>query len=163
MNQLYLIMGVSGAGKTTIGKGLAKQLAIPFFDADDFHPPENIAKMSSGQPLNDEDRYPWLLRLNQLLQDQQEQGAVLACSALKDRYRQILEQDISGGIQFIFLKVSKELLLQRMQQRNHFMPPALLDSQLTTLEEPRDALIVDAGASAALVLENIFHQLAINP
>lgn len=159
MKPCYIVMGVSGSGKSTIGKMLAEQIDVPFFDADDFHPPANIAKMSSGIPLNDEDRLPWLKALNRLLLDQND-GAVLACSALKKSYRKVLRQHLTTSPRFIFLAVSRDFLLQRMTQRtDHFMPKALLDSQLATLEKPVDALQVDGHLSPdqiiAFITKNI--------
>lgn len=135
---VYIVLGVSGCGKTTIGKELAHVLDLPFYDADDYHPLENIAKMSAGQALNDQDRQPWLAKLALLIyQWEQEGGAVLACSALKESYRNILTTSCEA--QFIHLKGSKETILKRMKAREHFMPLSLLNSQFETLEEPENA------------------------
>ncbi len=129
-------MGVSGCGKTTVGKLLAEILKIPFIDADAFHPKENIEKMTNGIALIDVDRKPWLEKLNQELARLSEQkGVVLACSALKERYRNILSEGIES-LQWMYLKGDFELIQQRMQQREHFMDVNLLQSQFDTLEEP---------------------------
>lgn len=134
---MYLIMGVSGSGKTTIGKGLAKALNLPFYDADDYHPSDNVAKMKAGQPLTDADRRPWLQDLATKIQHWCETGGgVLACSALKESYRQLL---MSSGVpvQWIYLQGDPELIQQRMHERSgHFMPSGLLQSQFDTLEKP---------------------------
>jgi gluconokinase len=143
---LFVVMGVSGSGKTTIGTLLAEKLGAPFADADDFHSPENKAKMHAGTPLTDEDRAPWLHTLNGVLLGWQKQGTsgVLACSALKDAYRHILNDNIAPGVlRFVWLDLSKEQLAARLAARQHtFMNPALLDSQLATLEVPAEALRV---------------------
>jgi carbohydrate kinase (thermoresistant glucokinase family) len=138
-------MGVSGSGKSTIGKALSQQTGIPFYDADDYHPADNVAKMASGQALNDADRQPWLERLAKLLQTQEQtDGAILACSALKEAYRHTLAAPLQGTPSWVFLQGSPELISARMQARSgHFMPPALLASQFATLEIPGDALVVD--------------------
>lgn len=128
-------MGVSGCGKTTIGQKLASELNISFFDADDFHPESNVQKMSNGIALNDEDRLPWLLSLNKLLQEQQNNGAILACSALKESYRNILSKDID--VEWVYLNADFDLIKKRMLNRSeHYMPVELLYSQFETLEEP---------------------------
>lgn len=128
-----VIMGVSGSGKSTVGSALAKRLAIPFIDADDLHPTINRQKMESGHPLTDEDRWPWLDRVGIELSNQIN-GAVVACSALKKSYRTRILSHCPDAT-FILLTGNPELLLNRMQLRkDHFMPPALLESQLETLE-----------------------------
>jgi gluconokinase len=143
MNKLFIVMGVSGTGKTTIGKLLSETLDIPFFDGDDFHPKSNITKMASGLPLNDEDRYDWLVALNQLLKTHQDKGAIVACSALKKAYRTILSDGISKRLYFIYLQGSFEEVKSRLEERKgHFMPLELLKSQFDTLEEPKNAITV---------------------
>ncbi len=141
----FIIMGVAGSGKTTMGKALAERLGWDFFDADDFHPPENIAKMAAGIPLNDSDRAPWLAALSNVLFSTLKAGRhpVLACSALKESYRaQLL--DGKDGVEVIYLKGSYDLLRARMSTRQkHFMKPGMLKSQFDTLEEPKDALTLD--------------------
>ena len=142
---IVFLMGVSGCGKTAIGETLARDLGWPWFDADDYHPPANVEKMRSGQPLTDADRWPWLDRLNELLRAQDAQGsnAVVGCSALKQIYRERLAQGLED-VRWVHLKGSFELIMSRLQQRKHrYMPASLLQSQFDTLEEPRDALIVD--------------------
>lgn len=131
-------MGVAGCGKSTIGKLLAERLSLPFIEGDDFHSKENVLKMSSGIPLTDEDRYPWLQSLSHQLQlHEQSAGAVLACSALKEDYRKILQNGLHEKIDWIYLEGKKTTLLERMKQRkDHFMPQELLQSQLATLEKP---------------------------
>ncbi|WP_253815096.1 gluconokinase [Nocardia amikacinitolerans] len=129
-------MGVSGTGKTTIARLLATRLGIPFADADDFHSPENVAKMSSGIPLDDSDRGPWLTAVGRWLHDHHTAGtgAVVACSALKRRYRDILRAS-APSVFFLLLTAGREQLIERMTRRHgHYMPPSLLDSQLEALE-----------------------------
>ncbi|MCE7053402.1 gluconokinase [Algoriphagus sp. AGSA1] len=137
---LIVVTGVSGTGKTTVGSGIANSLNLPFFDADNFHPKENIEKMSKGVPLNDVDRLPWLQSLAELLTDHEKSGgAVLACSALKESYREILKGN--NNVQWIHLKGDKELIWRRMLARkNHYMKADMLDSQFATWEEPQYGL-----------------------
>jgi gluconokinase len=145
-----VVMGVSGCGKSFIGDRLAQALGGIFADADDFHPPANLEKMANGIPLTDADRWPWLevLREQIVLHRSGTDCYVLACSALKQIYRDRLRGDDSQEIlSFVYLKGSKELIRQRMEQRDHFMPPALLDSQFNTLEEPQGAIVVDIELS----------------
>jgi gluconokinase len=140
---IVVIMGVSGSGKTTIGRLLAERMGWIFADADDFFSAEAKEKMASGHPLNDEDRAPWLQTLNGLLRRWEAEGVngVLACSALKAKYHELLEQGIPlTHIQFIFLDGPKDLIAKRLATRKHeYMNPMLLDSQLATLERPTDA------------------------
>lgn len=152
-------MGVSGSGKSTIGQALSQQTGIPFYDADDYHPAANVEKMASGQPLNDDDRQPWLERLARLLQEAETtEGAILACSALKLAYRQTLMTGLSQSAKLVFLKGSPELISARMQARKgHFMPPELLASQFDTLETPADALVVDIEQSVEAVVASIMY------
>lgn len=139
---LFLVMGVSGCGKSTIAKALSKSLNIPFIEADDFHPKTNILKMENGHPLDDDDREPWLQNLAKELLQHEKNGAVLACSALKEKYRITLNSLISKPLQIIFLNGSFELIKYRIEQRTgHFMSSHLLQSQFDTLEEPIDAWI----------------------
>ena len=156
ISMVYIVMGVSGCGKTTIGKLLASKKQIPFFDADDFHPADNIKKMRAGIPLDDSDREPWL----QILSIEIEEwnmigGAVLACSALKQNYRVILQSNTSDVI-FIWLDGSYNLIKSRMQNREgHYMPPGLLQSQFDALEPPAEALKVDIDQSPKSILSDI--------
>ena len=154
---IVLVMGVASVGKTTIGEALARALGARFIDADDYHPPENVAKMKAGVPLQDTDRWPWLHRLNEELQKQQ--NAVLACSALKQSYRQRLAEDLEG-FRIVYLHGSAELIRERMEARRHrYMPAALLDSQLAALEPPADAIAIDVAApledSVAAIVERL--------
>ena len=137
-------MGVAGAGKTTIGRGLAAELGWPFYDADDFHPPANVAKMAAGIPLTDDDRWPWLDRIvDELRHAGADDGnAVLACSALRQSYRDRLAR--VGNVRFVFLKGDYATIAARVAKRSHkYMPASLLASQFATLEEPTDALAID--------------------
>ena len=145
---IYIIMGVSGSGKTTLGQSLVCSLEnARFFDADDFHPNTNIEKMSSGIPLTDKDRKPWLENLSAHLQNWKfaYQNVVLACSALKEKYRQILSQSIdSSELKYILLNSAKNTLLKQISSRkDHFMSSSLLDSQINILEIPDYAIKID--------------------
>ena len=150
---IVVVMGVSGCGKTTIGKLLASRLGCAFLDADEFHPPENVAKMAAGTPLTDDDRKPWLQALNGKLREQQ--NAVLACSALKESYRQLLSQGLAA-CRFVHLHGEIELIRARLAERRHrYMPASLLESQFATLEPPASALAVDIAQSPARCVEAI--------
>ncbi len=128
-----VVMGVSGSGKSTVGSELAQRLRVPFMDADTLHPPSNIAKMSAGEPLDDDDRYPWLDNVGEWLADHRD-GGVVSCSALKRAYRSRLREHCPG-IEFLYLSGSPELIGSRIADRpGHFMPAALLRSQFDTLE-----------------------------
>ena len=159
---IVVLMGVSGSGKTTIGTLLAERTGTVFADADDYHPAANKQKMASGQPLNDDDRQPWLEELNRLLRNWYElgEGGVLACSALKARYRDTLAQGMpKGAVAFVLLDGSRDLIAGRLAARQHeYMNPNLLDSQLATLETPDDALkIVNDRPPAQIVDEILQH------
>jgi gluconokinase len=144
---IVVICGVSGVGKTTIGQLLARQLGWKFYEADDFHPTANIEKMKNGIPLTDEDRWPWLDRLRQLIDRclGAHENAVVACSALKRAYRDRLR--VTKEVRFVFLRASRARIAEQVQRRRgHFMPATLLDSQFADLEEPQldeHALTVD--------------------
>ena len=154
-------MGVSGSGKTTFGKGLAKHFSMPFFDADDFHPEGNIEKMNRGIPLNDDDRWPWLAKLNSLLKDNLGEGCILACSALKASYRHRLTNGLETEVQLVYLKGSYDVIYQRMVMReNHFMPAELLQSQFDELEEPKNALVLDCDQSLEEMIGKIKKEVA---
>jgi carbohydrate kinase (thermoresistant glucokinase family) len=145
-----VIMGVSGSGKTTVGKLLAQKIGRRFLDGDDFHPPENVAKMSSGIPLTDEDRLGWLETLASIIHEA-DNLTIIACSALKASYREILKE-----AEFIFLYGSPELLAERINQRSgHYMPPRLLQSQLETLEVPTNVLALNVVESPQTLVEQI--------
>lgn len=154
---IVVVMGVSGSGKSTVGALLAKRLSVEFLDADEFHPPENVAKMAAGVPLTDADRKPWLERLNGELR--QRKNAVLACSALKESYRRALAQGID--CRFVHLRGSIELIRTRMETRRHrYMPAALLDSQFATLEPPAGAIEVDIARPAEACVAEIAARLS---
>lgn len=151
---IVILMGVTGTGKTTVGRLLAAELGVDFVDADDHHPPANVAKMAAGTPLDGADRAPWLARLNALLRerDRANRGVVLACSALKAAYRATLVEGLTGAT-FVHLHGSRALLRERLAaRRGHYMNPALLESQLDTLEEPSDAIVVDVALSPAEIV-----------
>lgn len=153
---LVIIMGVSGSGKTVVGKQLAHSLSVPFQDADDYHPQENIEKMSQGIALTDTDRQPWLAHLNERIVDCQQTGVVLACSALKEAYRKQLSYGLEQQLVWVYLKGDYSLIYQRMQARkNHFMAPAMLQSQLDTLEEPANALVLEITHSIDFLVKTI--------
>lgn len=138
MTHGIVVMGVSGSGKTTVGQALAEALNSSFYDGDDFHPPENVAKMSSGVPLDDNDRRPWLERLRDLIIEHVERGAgiVVASSALKASYRDLLRAG-NDGLRFVYLEGTFDVIWQRMQQRDdHYMKPDMLQSQFDALEPP---------------------------
>ena len=144
---IVVVMGVSGSGKSTIGRVLAQHLGCEFIDADDFHPPANVAKMAAGVALEDADRWPWLERLNAELRrrDARAERAVLACSALKQAYRDRLTASLAR-CELVCLRASAELLRERLAGRRHrYMPASLLASQLATLEPPARAIEIDAA------------------
>ena len=146
-----IVMGVSGCGKTTMGRALAARQNAAFLDADDFHPEANVAKMRAGTPLNGEDRAPWLVTLNHLLRTRSErgEGVVLACSALRKNYRAAIGMGLPQA-HWIFLDGSFELIAERMRERpNHYMPESLLRSQFDALERPEDAITISIELSPA--------------
>lgn len=152
-------MGVAGSGKTTVGRTLADSLGWRFTDADDFHPPANIAKLSAGIPLTDSDRAPWLIALRTHIDASDH--TVLACSALKTSYRnQLIANPDRVGL--VYLQGTREQLAARLATRSgHFAPPSLLDSQLATLEEPRDAFMLNIAASPAALAADIRRHFAL--
>lgn len=146
---VIVLMGVSGSGKTTVGEQLAEALGWPFHEADDYHPPENKRKMRDGIPLTDEDRRPWLLALRKVIEDAVARGAgaVVTCSALKAAYRELLAGELPD-VRFVLLHGPRDLIAERLADRQgHFMNPDLLDSQIATLEPPRNALVVDISGT----------------
>lgn len=162
----FILTGVSGSGKTTLGQLLATQLGIAFFDADTFHSDEAVLKMRSGVPLNDADRAPWLQQLNTFLKERATTSPlVLACSALTERYREALSEGIDSNlICWLHLHGSEALIASRLQQRSgHFMPPTLLQSQLTTWEPPSSGHLIDIDAPTDVLLRHILHIATIPP
>jgi carbohydrate kinase (thermoresistant glucokinase family) len=152
----FIVMGVSGCGKSTVGQLLAKEAGLPFLDADDFHPPANIEKMRSGIPLTDSDRTPWLARLHhQLLAHDSGPGCVLACSALRESYRLALAGPLPA-IRWVYLRGTRAELLARLEAREeHFMPATLLDSQLALLEEPVGAMTFSVNLSPDRIVAEV--------
>lgn len=161
---IFIIMGVSASGKTTLGHALSAALNLCFLDGDDFHPPENIAKMSAEIPLNDQDREVWLHNLNQAAKSYQTSGAVIACSALKERYRKILSNELQDCISWIVLYESLDFINSRIRDRkDHFMPPTLLKSQFEILELPDYGLHLSARLSTAEMLTQILNSESEKP
>jgi gluconokinase len=152
---IAVVMGVSGSGKSTLGLKLAARLNWTFYEGDGYHPPANLRKMASGHPLDDADRAPWLEILRELIDRCRagKRNAVIACSALKESYRRRLSAN--GPITFLYLKGDKTLFVERLHGRKgHFMPAALLESQLEALEEPADAVILDAARTPAQLVDD---------
>lgn len=158
-----VVMGVSGSGKSTIGKLLAEKLGVPFTDADDLHPESNVAKMAAGTPLEDEDRWPWLALVGDALAAASTTGLVVACSALKRSYREAILASAPATV-FVLLHGPRELLSERMGHRDdHFMPLGLLDSQLATLEllEPDEpGFTVSIAPSPEMIVDEIAGKLS---
>lgn len=153
-------MGVSGSGKSTIGKLLAEKLRIPFFDGDNFHLEANIKKMKAGHPLNDDDRQGWLERINEVGLANIERGAVVVCSSLKRKYRTILSQNLENKHQYVYLEGSFDLINKRLSERkNHYMPAGLLQSQFDILETPSDAITVSIDQSRNDIVNAIIEKL----
>jgi gluconokinase len=162
---IVIVFGVSGAGKTTIGKLLAEQLGWKFYEADDFHPHANIQKMRSGHPLTDEDRWPWLERLREQITHSlaAKENAALACSALKRAYRERLR--VSNDVKFVFLRGDYALIENQIRQRRgHFMNPELLKSQFADLEEPQpneDVVTIELGQTPEDTVKEIKTKLCL--
>ncbi|MGE5242618.1 MAG: gluconokinase [Betaproteobacteria bacterium] len=162
---VIIVMGAAGAGKTTIGRALATELGWQFVDADDLHPAHSVEKMRAGVPLDDRDRAPWIARIHAAIAralDRREH-AVVACSALKERYRQALRSDLRP-VRFVYLKASADVLKQRLGSRHgHLAGPALVTSQLADLEEPHDeaSLTLDATLPAETILGAIREQFGV--
>ena len=161
MIMIIVVMGVSGSGKTTVGKALASALEIPFYDADDFHPQDNIVKMEQGIPLQDLDREFWLETLSKnLTQWEAATGAVLACSALKEMYRTALNSGVNNDITWVYLYGRSELIKERMAgRRGHYFKPELLDSQLADLETPQYGWHFNISSSADHIVKSILDKL----
>jgi gluconokinase len=160
-----VVMGVSGAGKSTVGKLIAAELNCPFRDADSFHPPANVAKMSSGQPLTDEDRWPWLNAIAAFIAEHRTAGTtcVVTCSALKRVYRNIVTDRQRADVRLVYLKGDFDLIAARLAARKgHFMPPALLKSQFDALQEPaadEHAIAVSIDATPEEIAASALAQL----
>jgi len=157
---IICVMGVAGAGKSTVGQLLAAELDCAFVDGDSLHPPANIDKMTRGIPLTDADRAPWLDAIHARIVEssQRHEGLVFACSALKQRYRDALARGVP--ITWVYLKGSEEVIRARLQGRqHHFMKAQMLASQLADLEEPKDAIVIDIGAAPALEVRQILTAL----
>ena len=164
MNSIIYIMGVSGSGKTTVGRLLGARTGIPFFDGDDFHSIANKEKMQAGIPLTDEDRQGWLQQLHALAEKEStNKGAIIACSALKEKYRQLLSAHVQKPV-WVFLTGSFELIEQRLKNRaGHFMPPALLQSQFEVLEIPQDVFTVEVDQEPEAIADKIWELLKKQP
>jgi gluconokinase len=163
---VIVVMGVASSGKTSLGERLAQQLGWPFRDADSFHPPENVAKMAGGTPLNDDDRKPWLAAIAAWIDDLRATGknGIVTCSALKRAYRRVIIGD-RPDVALVYLQGSRELIGARMAQRqHHFMPPALLDSQFAALEEPGEdegPLVVSVELSKDAIESEVLTRLGL--
>ena len=161
---VVVVMGVASSGKTSLGERLAERLGWPFRDADSFHPPENVAKMAGGTPLNDEDRKPWLAAIAAWIDDlrAKDEHGIVTCSALKRAYRDVIIGD-RPDVGLVHLRGSRELIGRRMAARKgHFMPTALLDNQFATLQEPsaeERAIVVDVGGAPAEIVDEILRRL----
>lgn len=159
---LYVVMGVSGSGKSVIGKPFAKALSLEFVEGDDYHPPENVQRMSSGIPLTDEDRAGWLQALAERIREAKDagKGLVVACSSLKRAYRDVLRAGARPApLRFIYLRGSRKVIAERIgARRGHFMPPALLDSQFDALQAPtpdEDAWVCDISRPSQEIVADL--------
>jgi gluconokinase len=160
---IVILMGVAGVGKTTVGRLLAEKQGWAFFDADDFHPAANVEKMSSGIPLTDEDRWPWLAQLRESMRTEAAAGgnAIYACSALRNSYREYLAE-AGSFVRFVYLKGDRELILERIRTRaGHFMREEMLAGQFQVLEEPEGCLTVEVDAPPAEVVRRVREGLGI--
>jgi gluconokinase len=158
-----MVMGVSGSGKTTIGRLLAEELGWPFYEGDDFHPAANIRKMTQGSALTDEDRAGWINALSQLIRElgREDRSAVIACSALKQAYRDALVRK-SRDVHFVYLKGSRDLIRERMERRHgHYMKADLLQSQFDILEEPVQAVVVDITEPPGMIAHRVKRALKL--
>ena len=168
MNPIIVVMGVSGSGKTTVAVMLAGALGVDFLEGDELHPPANVAKMRSGTPLTDDDRWPWLKAISARIDAWRAEGkaGVITCSALKRAYRDILI-GAREDVRLVYLRGSHELIQARMAVRHgHFMPLGLLNSQFATLQEPDDderPIVVDVGGTPAEIVAEIIRRLGVQP
>lgn len=165
MGSPIVVMGVSGSGKSTVGAALSQRLRVPFADADDFHPPANIAKMTAGHALNDDDRYPWLESIGEWLAGHPD-GGVMSCSALKRRYRDQLRRHCPG-VQFVHLAGTQDVIGRRQASRpGHFMPASLLASQFATLEpltDDENGITIDVDQDIDSIIETYVMSTASRP
>ena len=161
LGKIIVVGGVSGVGKTTISKLLAKKMELPFYDADDFHPEANVQKMKAGHALNDADRKPWLLTLARNISEwENEKGAILACSALKESYRELLQQGAGRQIIWIFLEGSEQLIAERLSDRKgHFFDAHLLKSQFEAYKRPSYGFYIDVAPAPEIIADNIINVL----
>lgn len=160
---IIIVMGVTGCGKTTVGRRLAERFGLEFIEGDQLHPAANVRKMAAGSPLDDADREPWLEAIADLVRryDAAGRSAVITCSALKESYRRTLR---AGDVRFVYLKVSPDLARARLLARpDHFMPSTLVDSQFAALEEPKDALVINASLDLETIVAAIGHSLGLDP
>jgi gluconokinase len=161
---IVVLMGVSGSGKTTVGRLLADKLGWKFLDADAFHPAANVEKMRRGEPLTDEDRRPWLelLRIRIDVACEEGENVVLACSALKHAYQEYLRAHEPDFVRYVYLEGSEELIAKRLAERKgHFMPPTLLHSQFEALEPPENAVRIDVTPPPEVIVERIIEALRL--
>lgn len=157
---VIVVMGVSGSGKTTVGKGLAAVLGLPFYDADDHLSPANRKKLQEGIPLNDRDRQPWLEELAGMIRTWDKEGAVLACSALKQKYRDLLSA--GARVRWIYLKGDQGTIRDRLNGRTgHFADPSILESQFADLEEPADAIVADIQGTPEEIVQDLLRQVRV--
>ena len=163
---LYVIMGVCGAGKSLIGTKLARELDIEFVEGDDLHPPENVKRMAAGIPLTDDDRHGWLIAIAERLREARRAGVglIVSCSALKRSYRDLLRSAGDAHVRFVYLAGSRALIAERMaKRRGHFMPPSLLESQLSILEDPSPderAWVCDISESPDAIVADLVRRAA---
>ncbi len=163
---LYVMMGVCGSGKSLIGANLARELGIQFVEGDELHPPENVRRMAAGIPLTDDDRRGWLLAIAARLRAAKRTGVglVVSCSALKRSYRDVLRSLGDADVRFVYLAGSRGLVAERMARRSgHFMPPSLLDSQFSILEEPapdEHAWVCDVSAAPDVIVDSLVARTA---
>ncbi len=165
MGLRVVVMGVSGSGKTTVGRLLADRLGVEYGDADDFHTPENRAKLQAGTPLTDDDRMPWLTAIGQWLGERASSGAVVSCSALKRRYRDVIRSH-APDIKLLYCEGSIELITDRVANRSgHFMPPSLLESQFAELEPPADerAFVADIARAPEAIVDDFLATVLSSP
>jgi gluconokinase len=162
---IIILMGVTGCGKTTVGRRLCARFGLAFHEGDALHPEVNVRKMAAGVPLDDWDRRPWLQIIRQLIEREVAAGrdAVIACSALKVSYRDVLRGSNDPHVQLVYLEVTPEVARSRLESRtDHFMPPELVDSQFAALEPPADALRIDASLDVDSIVQQIAGELGLN-